>query len=164
MVTWILGWLHVITAIGWLGGGILFGFVISPALARLSPSSSGEFLVRVAPGVGRFFAVVAALTILFGALLLYNIGGFGLLSFSTTYGINLSIGVAFALAAFVVSEVVAIPLLFRAIRMVKDMQASGQHQPPAEFPRTMRLVNLTATLTVVLLILTSIFMVGAGFY
>lgn len=142
----------------------MFGFVISPNLAKLTPSSSGEFLVKVAPAVGRFFQIVAGLTILFGALLLYNMGGFGLLSLSTTYGVNLTIGVAFALAAFVLSEFIAIPPLFKAIRMIKEMQASGGHQPPAEFPKTMKFVNATAALTVVLLILTSIFMVGAGFY
>lgn len=142
----------------------MFGFVISPALATLSPSSSGEFLVKIAPRVARFFQIVAGLTILFGALLLYNNGGFGLLSLSTTYGINLSIGVIFALAAFVVSEFVAVPPVFKAVRLIKEMQASGQHQPPPEFLRTMKIVNATAILTVALLVLTSIFMVGAGFY
>ena len=164
MVTWILAWLHVISAIGWLGGGILFGFVIAPGLAKVSPSGSGEFLVMIAPRVGLFFQIIAGLTILFGALLLYNVGGFGLLTLSTTYGLNLSIGVTLALVAFVVSEFIAVPTLFKAIRMIKAMQASGAHQPPAEFPRAMKIANGTAMLTVILLILTSVFMVGAGFY
>jgi hypothetical protein len=48
--------------------------------------------------------------------------------------------------------------------MVKEMQASGQHQPPAEFPKALRRASMTATLSVLLLILASVFMVAAGFY
>ncbi|MCI4352726.1 MAG: hypothetical protein L3K14_04980 [Thermoplasmata archaeon] len=164
MVIWILAWLHVISAIGWLGGGIMVVFVIGPALARLSPVSTGEYFVTVVPRVGRFFQIVPVLTIVFGALLLYDNGGFGLLSLSTTYGLTLSIGVIFALAAFVVAEFFAIPSMFKIVRMVKKMRASGQAQPPTEFLATAKLARVTGALSAVLLIITSIFMVGAGFY
>jgi uncharacterized membrane protein len=162
--TWILAWLHVISAFGWLGGGIMFAFVVGPALSRLSPASSGEFLVKVVPRVVLFFQVFAGLTVLFGALLLYNMGGLSLLSPSTTYGLNLTLGVTFALIAFVESEFVAVPIQLKAVRLIRGMLAAGEHQPPAEFPRTLKLATLTAVITVVLLLLTSIFMVGAGFY
>jgi|SRR5271157_647707 len=164
LTTWILAWLHVESAICWLGGGIMFAFVVGPALARLSPASSGEFLVKVVPRVVLFFQVFAGLTILFGALLLYNMGGPSLLSPSTSYGLDLTAGVGFAIVAFVESEFVAVPIQLRAVRMIREMLAAGQHQPPAGFPRTLRLATITATLTVVLLVLASICMVGAGFY
>ncbi len=162
--TWVLAWLHVVSAICWLGGGIMFAFVVGPALSRLSPASSGEFLVKVVPRVVRFFQVFAALTILFGLLLLYNLGGPSLLSPSTSYGVDLSIGAGFAIVAFVESEFVAVPIQLQAVRMIREMLAAGQHQPPAGFPKTLRLATITATLTVVLLIFASVFMVGAGFY
>jgi uncharacterized membrane protein len=162
--TWILAWGHVIAAIGWLGGGILFGFVIAPALEKLSPASRGEFMLKVVPGIARFFQAIAGLTVLFGALLLYNMGGPGLLNPSTFYGLDLTVGVTFALLAFLESEFIAVPILLRAVRMVREMVASGAHEPPPEFLRTMRLVKLTAFLSLVLLLLTSICMVGAGFY
>jgi hypothetical protein len=142
----------------------MFGFVISPGLDKLSPSSSGEFLLKDAPRVGRYFQIVAGLTILSGALLLYNLGGFGLLSLPNGYGVELSIGVTLALAAFVVVEFVAVLALFRAICMIHEMQFSGQHAPPAGFPKTLRVVKSTGTPTVDLLILTSIFIAGARFY
>jgi uncharacterized membrane protein len=164
LTTWILAWLHVISAICWLGGGIMFAFVVGPALSRLSPSSSGEFLVKVVPRVVVFFQVFAGLTILFGVLLLYNMGGLGLLSPSSSYGLDLTVGAAIAIVAFIESEFVAVPIQLKAIRMIRKMLAAGQHQPPAEFPKTLRMATITATLTVVLLILTSLFMVGAGFY
>ncbi len=142
----------------------MFGFVIAPALAKLSPASSGEFLLMVVPGVVRFFQVVAALTILFGALLLYNLGSLSLLSTSTSYGLDLSIGAGFAIIAFLESEFVAVPIQLKAVRQMREMVAAGKHEPPAEFPKTLRMATLTSVITLVLLFLTSIFMVGAGFY
>jgi uncharacterized membrane protein len=164
LLTAILAWLHVVSAIMWLGGGIMFGMIIAPTLSKFSPAASGEFLVRVGVRVGRFFQVVAGTTVLFGLLLLWNVGGFSLLDPSTTYGLELTIGVTFALLAFVVSEFFAVPPVLKAVRLIKEMQASGAHEPPAELARTLRISAQTASLTLVLLIGASIFMVAAGFY
>ncbi len=142
----------------------MFAFVVGPALAKLSPPSSGEFLVKVAPRVARFFQIMAGSTILFGVLLLYNLGGFELLSLSSFYGLDITIGLAIGFTTFLISEFVSVPPLLKAIKMIREMQASGQHQPPAEFPKTLRRATITANLTVLLLILTSVFMVAAGFY
>ncbi|MDA4127237.1 MAG: hypothetical protein OK452_08575, partial [Thaumarchaeota archaeon] len=90
----ILAWFHVVSAILWLGGGVMFAFVVGPALAKLSPSSSGEFLLNVAPRVARFFQIIAGSTVLFGVLLLYSMGGFDLLSLSTFYGLDITVGLS----------------------------------------------------------------------
>ena len=164
LITWVLAWLHVASAICWLGGGILFAFVVGPALARLSPAASGEFLVKIVPRIVRFFQVFAGLTILFGILLLYNLGGFSLLSPSSSYGLDLSLGALFAILAFVETEAIAAPIQLKAVRMVREMLSTGAHQPPAALPSTLRMARVTATLAVVLLVLASVFMVGAGFY
>ncbi len=74
------------------------------------------------------------------------------------------IGLSVGFVAFLISEFVAVPIQVRAINMIKEMQASGQHEPPADFPKTLRRASSLATLTVLLLILASIFMVAAGFY
>ncbi len=145
----------------------MFAFVVGPALAKLSPPSSGEFLVKVAPRVARFFQIMAGSTILFGVLLLYSLdpnGGFRILSLSSSFGLNLTIGLSIGLIAFLISDFVAVPPLLKAVRIIREMQASGQHEPPAEFPKTLRRATITANLTVLLLILTSVFMVAAGFY
>ncbi|MDA4124222.1 MAG: hypothetical protein OK438_02035 [Thaumarchaeota archaeon] len=164
LFTAILAWFHIVSAIGWLGGGIMFAFVVGPALAKLSPPSSGEFLVKVVPRVVRFFQIFAGTTILFGVLLLYSLGSLPLLDPSTSYGVNLSIGLSIGFVAFLISEFVSVPIQVKAINMIKEMQASGQHQPPADFPKTLKRASDTATLTVLLLVLASVFMVAAGFY
>src|ERR1700693_1544079 len=106
IVTTILAWLHIFSAIGWLGGGILFAFVVGPALSKLSPQSSGEFLVKVVPGVVRVFQIIAGTTIVFGVLFLYSFsnGNFGMLSFSASFGMYLSIGLSIGFVAFLISE------------------------------------------------------------
>jgi len=162
--TWILAWAHVLSAVGWLGGGMLFAFVVGPALSNLSPAASGEFLLKVVPGVVRFFQIFAGLTILFGLLLLYNMGGASLFDMSTSYGVDLSIGVTLAIVAFVESEFVASPAQLKAVRMIREMKAAGLDHPAADFPKAVRMATLTAQVTLVLLLATSAFMVGAGFY
>ena len=167
LITAIIAWFHIASAIMWLGGGILFAFVIGPGLARLSPPSSGEFFVKIVPKVSLFFRIVAATTVLFGALLIYtgiSNGDFPGYSFTTTWGASVTIGLAFGLVAFLNSEFVAQRPLKKAIRLLKEMRMSGKHEPPAELPKTIESAKLTANVTVILLIITSIFMVSAGFY
>jgi len=145
----------------------MFAFVVGPALAKLSPPASGEFLVKVVPRVVLFFQIFAATTVLFGVLLLYSIlpsVDFGTMSNLHPYGVEITIGLAIGFVAFLLSEFVAVPVQLRAVKMVREMQASGQHQPPPEFPKTLKRAADLAILTVVLLLATSLFMVAAGFY
>lgn len=164
LVTWVLAWLHVLFAVSWLGGGIVFAFVVAPALSKLTPSGSGEFTVKVLPSVIRFFQATAGLTVVFGLALLFNMGGPSLLSLSNSYGLNLSLAVTFALAAFIMSEFVGAPALLKVVRMARAALTSPTHAPPPEFPKALRMADLTGRATVVLLLITLVFMVGAGFY
>jgi uncharacterized membrane protein len=167
LLTAILAWLHIISAIGWLGGGIMFALVVAPSVAKLSPPSSGEFFVKVVPKVATFFRIAALSTILFGLLLIYfgvSNGDLGPYSTSSTWGVSITIGFSFGFIAFLNSELVAVPPLQKAVKMIKEMQSSGHHQPPAELPKVLRRASLTANITVSLLIVTLIFMVAAGFY
>jgi len=144
----------------------MFAFVVGPALRTLSPPSSGEFLVKVVPKVVRFFRISAGGTVLFGLLFLYSFSGgdFSILSFSTHLGAELTIGVSIGLIAFLTAEFVAAPRQVKAVNVIKEMMAAGQHQPPADFPRTLKRAADSALVTVILLILTSVFMVASGFY
>ena len=167
LITAIFALFHIASAIMWLGGGILFAVVIAPSLAKLSPPSSGEFFVKVVPRVSLIFRIVAGTTVLFGVLLIYtgiSNGDFPAFSLSSTWGASIAIGLSIGLIAFLNSEFVAQPPLRKVIRLLKEMQASGKHEPPAELPKTIKRAALTANTTVILLIITLIFMVSAGFY
>lgn len=167
LTTAILAWLHIGSAIAWLGGGIMFGVVVAPALSKLSPGSSGEFFVKVVPRVIRYFQIVAGSTVLFGVLLLYvgmSNGDFGHFAPASVWGLSVIIGMAFGFIAFLVSEFVSVPPLKKAIRIITEMQQSDQHQPNPELPKTLKRAALSANTTVILLILALIFMVSAGYY
>ncbi len=91
----------------------MFAFVGGPGLAKLSPPSSGEFLLKVVPRVVRFFQIAAGSTILFGILFLYSFSNGHveeILSFSTSFGVDLTIGLSIGFVAFLISEFVAVPI------------------------------------------------------
>ena len=145
----------------------MFGFVIAPALANLSPASSGEFFVKIAPRVIRFFQIAAGSTVLFGVLLVYagiSNGDFPGLSPSTTWGLSLTVGLVIGFVAFLIAEFMAVPALRKVIRIISGMQTGGQQGGPEELGRALRRARLTASTAVVLLIITLVFMIAAGFY
>ena len=115
-----------------------------------------------------FFRIVAGTTILYGVLLLFQLGNWKFPSFSLdssgTYGPAIMIGLSFGLVAFLNSEFVAQPPLRKAMKLLKEMQSSSQHQPPPELPKAIRRASITAKITVAFLILALVFMVSAGFY
>jgi uncharacterized membrane protein len=165
LLTTVLAVLHILTAMGWLGGALLFGFVISPSLAKLSRPASREFALGVAPGVLRFFQVIAGATILFGLLLLYNMtnGDFSQLSFSSVWGRSLLLGMTTALAAFVLTEAVTVPAFQRVVALNGRMRPDGSEVPP-ELPSAVHRAGRLALANVLLLMITLGLMVSAGFY
>lgn len=164
LLAWLLASLHVMSAIAWLGGGIIFGFVIGPALESLSPASRGEFMVKVIPKIVRFFQGVAGATVLFGALLLYVLGGSTLLDPGTTYGRFLIVGVVGAAIAFVLSEFIVGPAFMRARSVVMQVQSSGASAPAPELGPAMKRAVGSSLLLLVIMVVTAVCMVGAGFY
>jgi hypothetical protein len=165
LLTTVLAYGHIVSAIAWLGGGIMFGMVIAPRLGKLALSSSRDFVLTVLPGVLRFFQVIAGVTILFGLLLLYDMHVYDhmQLDFSTSWGFDLILGMSVALVAFLYSELVAIPVFHRIVTLNRKMGPDGSGVPP-ELPRTVRQAGMASLITLVLLLVTVSFMVAAGFY
>jgi hypothetical protein len=165
LIVTVLALLHIFFAIGWLGGGILFGFVISPALAQLSPPASGEFLKKVVPSVLRFFRIVPSLTILFGLLLLYAYtnGDLSIVSQTSSWGLKIALGMTTGLIALLLAEFLAIPSLQKAIRIVGQVPQPGSKGPPPELLAALNKARISSIAGVLLLILTLAFMVGAAF-
>src|SRR2546422_8219251 len=55
IVITILAYLHIISAMGWLGGAGLFVSVVGPGLRSLSPTARLEFLSKIGPRATKFF-------------------------------------------------------------------------------------------------------------
>ena len=157
IVITILAYLHIISAMGWLGGAVLFVSVVGPGLRSLSPTARLEFLSKIGPGATRFFIGSSTATIVFGLGLLYAFQG----ASSTT----ISVGLALGLIAYLDAILFAIPSLRKADHLAKEMLASGQAggPPSPELAKALKRGGIGVATVVVLLVITLMFMVAAGF-
>ncbi len=150
----VFAYLHILSAMGWLGGAILFVSSVAPMARRMSPPATLEFLATVVPRVSRFFLVIATLTVIFGPALLLTIPDFSPVIY---------IGVALGLASYVDALFVVwtfSKLSKTAGEMLKSRKAGP---PPADFLRRLRIGGLGTVSIVLLLMTTLMFMVYSGY-
>lgn len=155
-------WLHVFSAIGWLGASMLFTMLIGPGLARISAQSRSEFFVTVGPGYIRYSVGFAILTLVFGIITLgvFTNGNFSMMSPSTSFGAYISGGVLLAIIAFAVGLGVAIPAASKMVRIFKSMPAG--ESPPPELQAATNRLRIGSTVSMTLLILVTIMMVAGA--
>jgi len=162
----ILAYAHVLSAVGWLGGGLLTAFVVGPGLQKVSAPSRLEFMARVMPGILRYILGMIVGTLLFGLLLLYFMvnGDFSALSPSTPFGIAISTGMTLAVVTAIVGVTVMVPSFRRVISIAEQVLKSGQQPPPPELMKYSKRARMGSIAGVVLLLLVLLLMVSAGFY
>lgn len=150
----VFAYLHIISAMGWLGAAILFVSTLAPATADLSSAARLEFLARVVPKMTRYFLVAATSTIVFGPALLVTI---------PDYSPFIDVGILTGLAAYLVM-LYDVRLFGKVSKMAKDMlQGAPSGSPSPEFLRLLREGRMSTILTVVLLVVTLMFMVYSGY-
>jgi hypothetical protein len=150
-----LAFLHVISAMGWLGGAALFVSSVIPGTRTMSPTASMEFLAKVGPRATRFFAGSATATIVFGLALLGAVPSFT--------GTGLIVGVGFGLLAYL-TAIVTLLSFRKADHIAKETLAKGQPgPPPPELAEAVKRGGITVVATVLLLIIALAFMVATGF-
>jgi uncharacterized membrane protein len=154
LIITILLYLHVISAMGWLGGAILFLSVIAPGLRSLSPPASLEFLVKVGPKSTRFFIGAATSTVIFGIALFIALAG--------DYTSGIYVGISLGLLAYLTALLVAVPSFNKADRLAKEIMSKPPGPPPPEFQNALKRGGIGVTVAVVLLLLAVIFMVASG--
>jgi len=163
IVIGVLAYGHVLSAIMWLGGGLLTGFVIGPSLRSIAPSAALEFNAKVLPKVLRFVQAALGLTFLFGLLLLYFFkdGDFAWLM-NSTQGYVLSAGILVAL----VTGIFALAFVFPAFKKVSMLSSAALQsgQPPApEMAKYGKRARVGSMAGVFLLLFVLAMMVISGF-
>jgi uncharacterized membrane protein len=159
----ILGYGHVLSAIMWLGGGLLTGFVIGPSLRSMSPPASLEFNAKVLPKIVRFVRMAVVSTYVFGVLLLYffNDGDMSWLM-NSTQGYVISAGILVALVAGILGLAYVVPAFNMVSKLSSEALQSGK--PPApemmNYGKKARMGSMTV---VVLLLIVLAMMVISGF-
>ena len=159
----LLNWLHVISAIGWLGAAMIFGMILSPALPSMNPSARSEFMVKVVPKYMRYISMVIVSTLVFGgALALYMAYDGTGFSFSGQWGLSIMSGAGLALLVAIIGLGVIIPALRKVVRLTKEMQANPTAPPSPEIGKLMGRVKVWSLVGMIMLFLVVVFMVSAA--
>ncbi len=150
---------HILSAIAWLGGGILTAFVVGPGVRSLTPAASLEFTAKVMPKILRFIQITIGSTFLFGVLLFSYLG----IDFASSAGTWLEAGVGLALVTAAVVFALTVPSFKKLIRMAQERIAAGtQGPPPPEMMKYGKRARMGSMVSVVLLLAVLAFMIFAS--
>lgn len=150
--------LHILGGIFWVGSVAVFALFVAPAAAEVGPAAAALLANLVGKRrVVRVIAASGAVTIAAGAFVYWHdwdaYGSLGRF-LDTTFGVVLTIGAVFAIAAFAIGVSIVLPGTEGALRLGAQIAAS-QGGPPAELLERMaslQLRNKRASRTVLALL------------
>ncbi len=160
----IITWFHVASVIGWTGAALTFLVSIKPSLAKLSPQSSGEVILKMMPRFVRSVQAFSILTLTFGPLLALTMNdgppnAFDLVSpWSRFILAGASTGIFMLFFVFLVFT----PTAGKLVRLIEQMRQNPQQPPPAELPKLQKRLAWIPPVGVTLLLLAEVFMVSAA--
>jgi hypothetical protein len=137
-----------------------FAMVVTPQLAKLSPSARQEFVAKVLPRFVKYGLIFAGITLLFGIALSYFLFD-ALFNPVRAEGIYIGIGAALGLSAIFIGGFVVRPTVMKMSKLA--MGAIENPGPPnPELGALQKRLSKAAPAVLVLLVLTLVFMVGAA--
>jgi hypothetical protein len=145
-----LTFLHIASAMGWLGGAMLFLSAVGPGARTFTPPASLEFLTKVGLKLLRFFAGVSTATIAFGLALLFA-------TFGADYAVwpwYIEVGLTMGLIAYLMALLVTIPTFRKLDKMAQEVMSKPPGPPIPDFPKLLKRANMAA-----MLVMTLVFMV-----
>jgi uncharacterized membrane protein len=156
-----LAFLHVASAIAWLGGVTFFLSAVAPGVRSLTPGARLEYLARVGPRQVRFFVGSASATIVFGLALLFALYG----ADYTAWPASIDVGFSLGLLAYLIAVLVTTPAFRKVEAFARQVMDSPQsHPPPPELATYLKRGTIGAISVAVILALATLFMVGTAFY
>jgi uncharacterized membrane protein len=163
IVAGILNWLHVISAIGWLGAAMVFAMILSPVLPSMTAAGRGEFVVKVLPKYATYVTILILSTLVFGASLAFYLVYTGTtFSFNSQWGLSIIAGAGTALLVAVIGLGIIIPSMNKMVRIVKEMQANPAAGPSPELPKIQNRMRVGSMIGLILLFLVVVLMVTAA--
>ncbi|MBI3840344.1 MAG: hypothetical protein HY297_00035 [Thaumarchaeota archaeon] len=160
----VLAYGHILSAVGWLGGGLLITFIIGPNVRKLAPAASLEFNAKVLPKILTFVQAMIGTTFLFGLLLLYVIsdGDYAWLT-TSPQGLDVTTGIVVALITSAVVFSVTVPSFKKVIQIANSVIQGGQQAPPPELMKYAKRARQGSLIAISLLFFVLAMMVAAGF-
>jgi hypothetical protein len=157
----VLTFLHIVAAMGWLGGVLFFLSAVGPGVRTFTPPASLEFLTKVGPKQIMFFAGAATGTIIFGLGLLFATFG----TDTSTWPSYIEVGFGFGLIAYLIAIFVTIPTFRKVDKLAHEMMANPQAgPPPPEFGKLLKRANMAAMVVALILLLALVFMVSSAVF
>jgi len=154
----------VASVIGWTGAALTFLVSIKPSLAKLSPQSSGEVILKMMPRFTRSIQVFSVLTLTFGPLLALtmNDGPPNAFNLVSPWSIFVTAGACTGIFMLFFVFLVFTPTAGKMIQLIQQMQQNPQQPPPAELPKIQKRLAIIPPIGVSLLLLAEVFMVAAA--
>lgn len=164
LVSAVLAWLHIFSAIGWMGSAMFLAMVLGPSTRELPPPSRRDLVLRLFPRFIRFVTIFATLTLLFGVLLGLALmsDGSDILSPSTAWGLRITIGATLALVAYGLAMALGLRSAKKIVELVQKAQQDQQQAQAPELAKLTARLRLTAVIVTVLLSASLILMVAAA--
>ena len=156
----VLAFLHIVSAMGWLGGVIFFLSAVGPGARSFTPPASLEFLTKVGPRQIKFFAVTSTATIVFGLGLLVATFGTNYVDWPSYIEVGFTLG----FIAYLVATFVTVPTLRSVDRVAREVMSGPPGPPPPELSKLLKRANLAAMAVAVILLLALVFMVGSSVF
>ena len=150
----IVTYAHILSAMAWLGGALLFLLVIGPVLPRLSAIGRRDVIVSVLPRLTRYMTIAGGLTILFGFALAGVVVYQGMDSFDPgqTWGLAITIGAILALVAALEGGLIVGRNVAKLVKLSGGTPSEAGSDPPADAAPLVRRIQQSAVVTVALLL------------
>ena len=162
----VLLWLHIVSAIGWLGATMVFAMLIGPTLPTLTPATRNELIVKLLPKYIRYAEIFTLITPIFGLVLaLYISHGSWSVFNPAIYGnlgLYLSIGALLSLVAWAVSFGLVAPTGRKVVWFTNEMLKNPSAAPPAGLLRASKRLRTVSTAGLVILFVIVVCMVAAA--
>ena len=158
----ILLWLHIVSAVGWLGSLMVFGTLIAPTLPSLAPANRAELVVKLFPKFARYAMVFTVITPIFGVATMLDIsnGNFAIFNPSTSsFSMYITAGALLTLVTWVVGFGLVLPTVFKIVRLTEAMSGGGPPSP--DLARATTRLRVGSGIVVVLLLIVLYLMVAA---
>jgi uncharacterized membrane protein len=147
----ILRFVHIVAAVCWAGGGFIFFLFVEPTAKALAPT--GMQFVQYMTTKRRFsiFMVISStLTVLSGALLIWQLTGGQLLGYARTGpGLGFTLGSVVGVVVYFVGMFGVNPRAIRLAKIGEEIQAAGGPPTPAQGAELHRLDKEMSTLSLV---------------
>lgn len=162
-ITGIVRIVHIVSAIAWVGGALLFGNIIGPrVLQRGPPTLRKPFLEAVLAAMTRYYMIVGPLAILSGLVLVGQLWGWG--SYADAfqapggYGLWLGIGAISAIVMAIVGFGVIAPTGKKLLAAMSKMTGPPTDAQQAELGAMGKKIGISSMLVMVFGTLTAISM------